>query len=241
MCVKTESVAGQGRDMQICGAMKSINLTEPLYEYLLAHSLRETDVQRRLREDTASRPMALMQAPPEEAQFLALLAELIDARLCLEVGVFTGYSTLALALALPDDGRVIACDIDAETTAIAHKFWREAGVEQCIDLRIGDAQETLHALIEAGHAGQFDLAFLDADKTGYDAYYEQILILLRPRGLLVIDNVLWNGAVADPAKSNASTDALRALNKKLYADERITLSMLPVGDGLTLAVKRGDT
>lgn len=219
--------------------MKSITLTQPLYDYLLAHSLRETDVQRSLRQDTAKRPMALMQAPPEEAQFLALLVELIGARNCLEVGVFTGYSTLAMALALPEDGRIIACDIDEETTAIARDYWRQAGVDERIDLRIGDARKTLQDLIEDGNAGQVDMAFLDADKTGYAEYYEQILTLLRPRGLLVIDNVLWNGAVADPAKSNESTDALRALNKQLHTDQRITLSMLPVGDGLTLAVKRG--
>jgi len=219
--------------------MKSISLTPHLYDYLLAHSLRETDVQRRLREETETRPMALMQAPPEEAQFLALLIELIDARRCLEVGVFTGYSTLAMALALPKDGRIVACDIDEETTAVARRYWREAGVDQRVDLRIGDARETLRGLIDSGESGRYDMAFLDADKTGYADYYEQILTLLRPRGLLVIDNVLWNGAVADPAKSNESTDALRALNKMLHADNRITLSVLPVGDGVTLAVKRG--
>ena len=218
--------------------MKSISLTPELYDYLLAHSLRETDVQHRLREETETRPMALMQAPPEEAQFLALLIELIDARRCLEVGVFTGYSTLAMALALPDDGRVVACDIDEEVTTVGQSYWREAGVDQRIDLRIGDARETLQGLIDGGEAGTYDFAFLDADKTGYADYYEQILTLLRPRGLLVIDNVLWNGAVADPSKSNDSTDALRALNTKLHADERITLSLLPVGDGITLALKR---
>lgn len=219
--------------------MKSISLTPDLYAYLLAHSLRETDVQRRLRAETEERPMALMQAPPEEAQFLALLVELIDARRCLEVGVFTGYSTLAMALALPDDGRIIACDIDEQTTAIGQRFWREAGVDHRIDLRIGDARKTLQDLIDGGETGHFDLAFLDADKTSYADHYEKILILLRPRGLLVIDNVLWNGAVADPAKSNESTEALRALNEKLHADERISLSLLPVGDGISLAVKRG--
>jgi len=218
--------------------MKSINLTPKLYDYLLAHSLRETDVQRRLRDETETRPMALMQAPPEEAQFLALLVELIDAHRCLEVGVFTGYSTLAMALALPDDGYIVACDIDEETTAVAQRYWRQAGVDQRVDLRIGDARETLRGLIDNGEGGSYDMAFLDADKTGYADYYEQILTLLRPRGLLVIDNVLWNGAVADPAKSNDSTDALRALNKMLHGDERITLSVLPVGDGITLAVKR---
>jgi caffeoyl-CoA O-methyltransferase len=218
--------------------MKSISLTPELYDYLLAHSLRETDLQRRLREETEARPMALMQAPPEEAQFLALLIELIDARRCLEVGVFTGYSTLAMALALPDDGRIVACDIDEETSAVARRYWREAGVDDRIDMRIADARETLQGLIDGGEAGTYDLAFLDADKTSYADYYEQILILLRPRGLLVIDNVLWNGAVADPAKSNESTEALRALNTKLHADDRISLSLLPVGDGITLALKR---
>ncbi len=219
--------------------MKSISLTPRLYDYLLAHSLRETDVQRRLREETEALPMAAMQAPQEEAQFLALLVELIDARRCLEVGVFTGYSTLAMALALPDDGRIIACDINQETTEIARHYWREAGVDARIDLRIGDARDTLQGLIDGGGDGTYDLAFLDADKTGYAGYYEQILTLLRPRGLLVIDNVLWNGAVADPAKSDDSTDALRALNKMIHADERVSLSLLPVGDGTTLAVKRG--
>ncbi|HEX9647739.1 MAG TPA: class I SAM-dependent methyltransferase, partial [Alphaproteobacteria bacterium] len=177
--------------------MKSISLTPEVYDYLLEVSLRESEVQRRLRAETESVPMALMQVPPEEAQLLALLVELIDARRCLEIGVFTGYSALAVAMALPADGRVVALDKDAETAAVARRAWAEAGVAARIDLRLGDAVKTLDRLIAAGEAGSYDFAFLDADKSNYPRYWEQILVLLRPGGLIAVDNVLWGGAVID--------------------------------------------
>lgn len=218
--------------------MKSISLTPRLYDYLLAHSVRESDIQRRLAEATAARPMAMMMSPPEVAQLLGLLVALVDARKCLEVGVFTGYATLAMALALPTGGRIVACDTDRETAEIGRAFWREAGIEDRIDLRIGDATKTLAGLIDGGEAGTYDFAFIDADKTGYGGYYEQVLTLLRPGGLMVVDNVLWSGAVADPEKTSADTRALRAFNDMVHADQRVTMSLLPVGDGLTLALKR---
>lgn len=220
--------------------MKSISLTEEIYAYLMDHSVRESDIQRRLAAATEELPHALMLSPPEVAQFLGLLVEITGGRRCLEVGVFTGYTTLAIALGLRDDGRVVACDIDAETAEVGRPYWREAGVEDRIDLRIGPADETLAALIDGGAAGTYDFAFIDADKTGYAGYYEQVLTLLRPRGMMVVDNVLWDGAVADlGAIKTENTLALRAFNDKVHGDERVTISLLPVGDGLMLAVKRG--
>lgn len=218
--------------------MKSIRLTPELYDYMLGVSLRETEVQRRLRAETASRPFAGMQVPPEEAQLLALLVELIGARRCLEVGVFTGYSALAVAAALPADGRLVALDKDEETAAIARRAWAEAGVAERIDLRLGDAAETLDRMIAAGETGSYDFAFLDADKERYARYWEQLLVLLRPGGLIAVDNVLWSGAVADARRTDADTKALRAFNRMVHEDARVSVSMLPVGDGVTLAVKR---
>jgi len=218
--------------------MKSISLTPEVYDYMLEVSLRESEVQRRLRAETESVPMALMQVPPEEAQLLALLVELIDARRCLEIGVFTGYSALAVAMALPADGRVVALDKDAETAAVARRAWAEAGVAARIDLRLGDAVKTLDRLIAAGEAGSYDFAFLDADKSNYPRYWEQILVLLRPGGLIAVDNVLWGGAVIDMRRTDADTEAIRAFNLMVHDDERVTASLLPVGDGLTLAIKR---
>ncbi|MEO8810434.1 MAG: class I SAM-dependent methyltransferase, partial [Rhodanobacter sp.] len=180
---------------------------------------------------------AQMQISPEQGQFMALLVKLIGARRCIEVGVFTGYSALSVALALPEDGTILACDISEEYTALGKPFWARAGVEQKIDLRLAPACETLDGCLAAGEAGTYDFAFIDADKTGYDDYYERCLHLLRRGGLLVIDNVLWEGAVAKPADS-ADTRALQALNDKLHRDERIDLSMLPLGDGVSLARKR---
>ena len=218
--------------------MKSISLTPEVYDYLLEVSLRESEVQRRLRAETESVPMALMQVPPEEAQLLALLVELIDARRCLEIGVFTGYSALAVAMALPADGRLVALDKDAETAAIARRAWAEAGVAARIDLRLGDAVKTLDRLIAAGEGGTYDFAFLDADKSNYLRYWEQLLALLRPGGLIAVDNVLWGGAVIDARRTDADTEAIRAFNRMVHDDERVSASLLPVGDGLTLAVKR---
>jgi len=217
---------------------RSISLTDSLYEYLLTVSLREPDLLRRLRVETAAHPQSRMQIAPEQGQFMALLARLLDARRCLEVGVFTGYSSLAVALALPDDGRIVACDVSEEWTAVARRYWAEAGVEHKIDLRLAPALDTLQALLASGEAGTFDFAFLDADKENYPRYYELALELVRPGGLIVVDNTLWSGRVADPANDEATTIALREFNLRLHGDERIDLSLVPIGDGLTLARKR---
>jgi predicted O-methyltransferase YrrM len=216
----------------------SITLTEELDDYIAGVSLREPDVLRRLREETAAVPMAGMQIAPDQGQLMALLARLVGARRCLEVGTFTGYSALVVALAVPADGRVITCDVDAKMTAIAKRYWADAGVAGKIELRLVPALETLDRLLAEGASGSFDFAFIDADKTNYDGYYERALKLLRAGGLMVIDNVLWSGAVADPKRNDADTAALRALNRKLHGDERIDLSLLPLADGITLARKR---
>ncbi len=216
---------------------RSLNLDDTLYQYLLDHSLREHPEQAALREETRSHPRAQMQIAPEQGQFMALLVKLLGARRCIEVGVFTGYSALSVALALPQDGRILACDISEEYTAIGKPFWQRAGVAHKIELRLAPASLTLDARLAAGEAGHYDFAFIDADKTGYDDYYERCLQLLRPGGLVALDNVLWSGAVARPA-TDADTRALQALNDKLLGDQRIDYSMLPLGDGLSLARKR---
>jgi caffeoyl-CoA O-methyltransferase len=217
---------------------RTIEMTDQLYDYLLKVSLREPPLLAELRAETAKLPLAVMQISPEQGQFMALLAELIGARRALEVGTFTGYSALCVAAALSADGKLIACDISEEFTSIARRYWAKAGLADRIELRLAPALDTLKSLLAGGGAGSFDFAFIDADKTQYDAYYEAILKLLRPGGLVTIDNVLWSGAVADGRKRDADTLALRALNEKLKADKRISLSMLPIGDGLTLARKR---
>jgi caffeoyl-CoA O-methyltransferase len=217
---------------------RTLSLDDRIYAYLLAVSLREPEVMRRLREETAQLEQAAMQIAPEQGQFMGLLARLIGARKCLEVGVFTGYSALAVALALPFDGRLVACDVSEEYTAIARRYWREAGVAQLIRLQLGPAIESLDRLLADGEDGTFDFAFIDADKPNYAGYFERALQLLRPGGLIAIDNVLWDGKVADPAVRDPDTDAIRALNEALLVDERIDLSLLPIGDGVTLARKR---
>jgi caffeoyl-CoA O-methyltransferase len=217
---------------------KTLNLTDELYAYLLDVSLREPPLLARLREETAARPRSGMQISPDQGQFMALLAELIGARRVIEVGTFTGYSALVVARALPADGRIVTCDLDPETTAIAKRYWAEAGVADKIELHLGPAVETLDALLADGEGSAFDFGFIDADKENYDAYYERVLALLRPGGLMLVDNVLWSGAVADPSREDADTLALRALNEKIHGDERVTLSLLPLADGLTLARKR---
>ncbi len=217
---------------------RTLHLPEELYDYLLAVSLREPPVMRRLREETASLKNASMQIGADQGQFMALLVELIGARNALEVGTFTGYSALAVALALPEDGRLVACDVSEKWTAVARRYWEEAGVAHKIDLRLAPALETLDVLLTEGRRGTFDFAFIDADKEGYDAYYERALELLRTGGLITLDNTLWEGKVADPAVTDMDTQAIRAINTKLAGDERVTLSLLPVGDGLTLALKR---
>jgi predicted O-methyltransferase YrrM len=217
---------------------KTLGLSDRLYEYLLSNSLREPEVLTALRQETASHPMNQMQIAPEQGQFMALLVQLMGAKKTLEVGVFTGYSSLVVALALPDDGRVIACDVSEEYTAIARRYWEKAGVAHKIDLRIAPAVDTLDALIADGQANTFDFAFIDADKSNYDHYYERALQLTRPGGLIAIDNVLWSGDVADPVITDNRTTKIRALNQKLHQDDRIFLSLVPIADGLTLAIKK---
>ena len=217
---------------------RTIQLTDSLYEYLLAVSLREPDLLRQLREETATLPSARMQIAPEQGQFMALLARLTGARRCLEIGVFTGYSSLVTALALPDDGRIIACDVSEEWTAVARRYWKAAGVAHKIELRLAPAVQTLDELLAAGQGGSFDLAFIDADKERYADYYQRALELVRVGGLIVVDNTLWSGRVADPADADVDTVALRQFNAHLHRDERVDLSLLPVGDGLTLARKK---
>jgi predicted O-methyltransferase YrrM len=218
-------------------ANRTLNLDDELYGYVLGHSLREQPSQTALREATKTHPHAGMQIGPEQGQFMALLVRLLGARRTLEIGVFTGYSALTVALALPDDGYLLACDVSDEYTRIGRPYWEAAGVAHKIDLQLAPARTTLDARLAAGEAGQYDFAFIDADKTAYDDYYERCLVLVRDGGLIAMDNMLWSGSVARPAKT-ADTAALQALNDKLHHDERVDLSLLPVGDGLTLARKR---
>ncbi|MEM8804606.1 MAG: class I SAM-dependent methyltransferase [Cyanobacteria bacterium P01_G01_bin.38] len=216
---------------------RNLPLDNRLYQYLRSVSVREVDVLRQLRQETASHPMAVMQISPEQGQLMALLVQLMGAKKTLELGVFTGYSALAVALALPDDGQVTACDVSADYTAIAQRYWQMAGVTDKIDLRLGPALETLDQLRVEGHDESFDFVFIDADKRNYDSYYEKSLQLVRPGGLIAIDNVLWSGRVADPTVQDNRTKRIRALNEKIYQDTRVSLSLLPIADGLTLAVK----
>ena len=216
----------------------TIDLTAALHAYLLRVGTRESATAQALRAETlAATPWHPMQISPEQGAFMALLVRLLGAKRTLEVGTFTGYSALVVAEALPADGRIIACDVSEEWTAIGRPFWERAGVADKIDLRLRPAVETLDALIEAGDAGTFDFAFIDADKANYDAYYERCLALLRQGGVIGIDNVLWGGRVADDAVDDEDTQAIRALNAKVRDDARVDVAMLPVGDGLTLARK----
>lgn len=218
---------------------RTLRLDDDLYRYLVDVSVRETLVQRRLREETSKLEKAQMQIAPEQGQFMALLVALIGARNTLEVGVFTGYSTLCVAGALPDDGRVVACDVSEEWTSVARRYWKEAGLEGKIDLRLGPAAGTLDSLIENGEKGRYDFAFIDADKENYARYYEQCLELVRPGGLIAVDNTLWAGSVIDFDDQSKDTQSIRAFNEALKNDSRIRLSLVPIGDGLTLALKLG--
>jgi predicted O-methyltransferase YrrM len=220
---------------------RTLALTDRLYDYLLTVGLREHRALARLRAATAALPEGGMQSAPEQGQLMGLLVELVDARRVLEIGCFTGYSTLAMALALPPDGRLLTLDVNPDWVELGRRAWREAGVEDKIEVRFGLAEVSLDRLIEAGGAASFDLAFIDADKKSYDAYYERSLILVRPGGLIMIDNVLWGGAVADPANRERQTLALRALNAKLHADPRVSTALVPIGDGLMLARKRAES
>ena len=217
---------------------RTINMSPELHDYLLSVSVREPALLSELREETAPLEGAGMQISPEQGQFMALLVGLIGARRTLEVGTFTGYSSTRVALALPEDGQLVACDVSEEWTSIARRYWERAGVDHKITLHLGPAVDTLRRLIDEGQGESFDFAFIDADKPNYDAYYECALQLLRPGGLIAIDNVLWGGGVIDDTRQDESTEMIRALNKKLSSDERVDISLVPIGDGLFLARKR---
>jgi caffeoyl-CoA O-methyltransferase len=218
--------------------LKQTRIEQRLDDYILKTGLREHPAQKALRAATAKHPRGMMQIAPTQGAFMALLVQAIGAKRCIEIGVFTGYSALSVALALPPEGRLIACDVSEEYTSIARRYWAKAGVAGKIELKLGPALATLDGLLAQDGAGSFDFAFIDADKPNYLGYYERCLKLLRQGGLLAIDNVLWGGDVADPEKSDADTTAIRALNDKVAADERVSVSLLPLGDGLTLARKR---
>ena len=217
---------------------ESLELDNRLYEYLLSVSLREPEVLTKLRRETSQHSASIMQISPDQGQFMALLIKLLGAKKTLDIGVFTGYSSLVVALALPDDGRVIACDRDPNATEIARRYWEEAGVSHKIELYLAPALDTLDRLITEGKLGSFDFAFIDADKRNYSNYYERALTLLRPGGIVAIDNVLWFGSVADPQDTDKRTIAIREFNQKLHQDSRVEISMLAIADGLTLALKR---
>ena len=214
------------------------NLNPELFRYALNVSLRDNDIKRRLRRETAALPEGGMQITPEQGQFMALLIALMGARQVLEIGTFTGYSTLCMAEALPEDGRIIACDCSEEWTSIGRRYWREAGVAEKIDLRLGDARTSLDHLLQNGMKEAFDLIFIDADKGGYGTYYEKSLQLLRRGGLIMVDNALWGGRVADDSVQDEDTQSIRNLNKKIRDDERVEASLILVGDGLYLARKK---
>lgn len=216
---------------------RTLSMTDAIHQYMLDVSVRETDVQRKLRETTATMPLAMMQISPEQGQFLQLLVRLTGAKRCIEVGTFTGYSALSVALALPDDGVIMACDVSKEWTDIAMKHWQDAQVAHKIYLRLAPALETLDQLIAANQHDSYDFAFIDADKEGYGAYFDRCLKLLRPGGLIAVDNTLWYGHPTNPQKQDADTVAIRAFNEKLKSDPRVMISLVPIGDGLTLALK----
>jgi O-methyltransferase len=217
---------------------KTLPLTDALAAYLVAHTLRETAEQRALRSVTQRLPSANMQTAPEQGALLQVLVRMLGARRCIEIGTFTGYSALCIALALPPAGRIVCCDVSEEWTSIARRYWKRARVARKIDLRIAPALETLDALLRGGEAGRFDFAFIDADKKNYANYFERCLRLVRRGGLVAIDNTLWYGRVIDRRRNDEDTRAIRAFNRKLHRDRRIDLAMLPIGDGLTLALKR---
>jgi predicted O-methyltransferase YrrM len=217
---------------------ETLGLSADLMAYVRQVGMREDEDLRQLREETASHPMARMQISPEQGQFMALLVELMGAARTFEVGTFTGYSAMCVAKAMGPAGRVVALDVSDEYTAVARRHWIKAGIADRIDLRLAPATESLAKMVGAGESGSYDFAFIDADKTGYDSYYEYALKLLRVGGLIAIDNVLWSGKVIDPTDKSDDTTALRLLNQKISTDMRVTVSLVPIGDGLTLARKR---
>lgn len=216
-----------------------LSLTEDLHNYILSFGVRDSELLQQLREENAQHPRAVMQIAPEQGQLMGFLVQLLGVKKALEIGVFTGYSSLIVAMALPDDGELIACDISDEYTAMARKYWEKAGVAHKVDLRIAPALETLEKLIAEGHSNSFDFAFIDADKSNYGNYYERALQLVRPGGLIAVDNALWSGQVADPPeRQNNRTKRIHALNEKIHKDERVSMSLVPIADGLMLAMKR---
>ncbi|MDD0844254.1 class I SAM-dependent methyltransferase [Pseudomonas sp. Gutcm_11s] len=217
---------------------RTLNLDDALYQYLLDVSLRESPLLKRLRDETAQLPMARWQIAPEQGQFMALLVQISGARKILEIGTFTGYSSLCMAQAMPEDGRLICCDLPGEYNAIAERYWYEAGVNERIDLRLAPALETLNALERGGHGESFDLIFIDADKANYTVYLEHALVLARKGGLILFDNTLWSGRVLEQSPDSPDTRAVQALNRGLRRDTRVDISLLPLGDGLTLCRKR---
>ena len=212
-------------------------IPERVYDYILANTLRDKPELKALRDETRDLPGAMMQISPDQGQFMGLLVRMVGARRAIEVGTFTGYSALVVAEALPDDGKLVACDIDDAMPSIGRRHWESNGLAGKIDLRIGPAVETLDAMLAAGEAGTYDIAFIDADKENYGFYYERCLELLRVRGLILVDNVLWGGRVADPENNDLSTVVIRDLTRKMKNDDRVDFSLIPLGDGLSLAVK----
>lgn len=216
----------------------TVELSPAVEQYLLSVSVDEPEVLARLRAETAADPYAGMQISPDQGQFMQFLVHALGIRRSLEIGVFTGYSSLSVALAMPDDGRIIACDISEQWTSIARRYWKDAGVDHKIDLRLAPAVETLDALLAAGQADTFDFAFIDADKTNYQNYFDRAIQLVRKGGVIAIDNVLWSGKVADPAVNDEDTVAIRAFNQRLHGDKRVTITTLTIRDGVTLALKK---
>jgi len=219
-------------------ANQSIGLSADVYDYLLSHGLREPDILQQLRAATEKEELSVMRSAPEQGQFMAMLLRLMGAKRILEIGTYTGYATLWMALALPDDGKVVSCDISKQWTSVGQRFWATAGVKHKIDLRLQPALTTLQTLLDDGAQESFDFAFIDADKINYQAYFEACLQLIRPGGLVVIDNVLWGGSVLEVSNREDSTKAIRTFNQNLHEDQRVDIVMLPVADGITLAQKR---
>jgi len=216
---------------------KTVAITDLIYNYMVENSLREPEILERLREANVDQPRADFQIPPEQGQFMQLLTKAMGFRRAIEVGVFTGYSSLSVALAMPHDGRIVACDLNEEYTRIARGFWERAGVAHKIELRLGPALQTLDGMVDSGESGTYDFVFIDADKANYIHYYERAVVLVRAGGLIAVDNTLWYGHVADVARQDGDTNAIRALNRRILEDDRVHSSMLPIADGLTLALK----
>lgn len=216
---------------------RSLNLTDDLYQYMLDVSVREPELALELRTETAKMLAAALQSPPEESQFIVLILKLMNAKRIIEIGTFTGYTTLLMAMNMPSDGKIIACDVDDKWTSLGRKYWKRAGVEDRIDLRIAPAEETLRELIHTGHNNMYDFIFIDADKESYVKYYELATKLVRIGGIIAVDNVFWNGSVINELNHGSDVEAIRQVNEMIYQDQRYSISMVPIGDGLTLAYR----